>query len=181
MVVCEAERNQLIEDNVGIVKFIIKKYYPTVYGELFDEFVSLGWCALCKAARTYDSSKGSFTNWASRYIRKEIAHNYRLQFAQKRIPKEQIVSMNMEFGDGFTLERVLSKDVLSLDDHFTLLGFHDYLKTVCPRQKKIVELYFGLNGEVDHPQAEIAQRFKLSQVQISRIITKVLDGFRQIW
>lgn len=177
----DKEVEEIVTNNIGLVKFLIKRYYPTVYGDLYDELLSLGMMGLVMAAQKFDPSRGSFSVFAGRNISTCINHRKRKSQAQMRIPEELIMSLNTPVDDNRTIQDIIETEELSLDDHLTIIEFMEYLQTVEPCNRKIVELYFGLNGEVDHDQQDIGNTFNMSQIQVSRIIKKVLEGFRKIW
>lgn len=65
-----AKQKKLVEDNMALIFFTLKKYnYPV------DEFYDLGAIGLCKAAAKYDPEKGAaFSSYAVQSIRNELSH-----------------------------------------------------------------------------------------------------------
>lgn len=74
------EQRKLVEGNLALVPYTIKKYYPN-FARMPIEYEDLkghGYCALCNAAETFDTSKGfSFSTYACSVIRGYIFHELR--------------------------------------------------------------------------------------------------------
>ena len=64
------ERDNLIENNMNLVHFIIGKYYPTYRYD--EDLVQCGMIGLIHAADRYDAIKGKFSTYASHCISNEI-------------------------------------------------------------------------------------------------------------
>lgn len=62
--------NEIIENNLNLVPFIIKKYFGA--GEDFDEMLSVGYLGLTKAANSYDENMSKFSTYAGKCIMNEI-------------------------------------------------------------------------------------------------------------
>lgn len=70
--------DSLIFDNyVGLLKSIVVNYIDKNQKIEDSEAYSDGCLALIKAHKTYDSSKGSFSTWATRIIKQTIIGSYR--------------------------------------------------------------------------------------------------------
>ena len=85
------EQRKLIEDNHNLIYSFLRKhdYDP-------EEYYGLAAIGLCKAARTYDKSKGSFSTYAYRAMRGCVINDIRDRSAAKRIPENLIDSYNNE-------------------------------------------------------------------------------------
>lgn len=69
----EAARGKLIEHNLRLVAYIVKKNYPEAYDT--DDLISIGTIGLIRAAETFDYQKGHhFSTYASKCIDNAIAH-----------------------------------------------------------------------------------------------------------
>lgn len=68
-------KNQLIEDNMNLVYYLIHKYYPTYAND--EDIVQAGMLGLCKAADSFDESKSTFSTYASRCILNSIRMEFR--------------------------------------------------------------------------------------------------------
>lgn len=64
------EQQKLVVDNLGLVGFVLSRYFggSTRVLATEDDAVQIGRLALCKAAEQYDSSVGEFSTYAIRTI-----------------------------------------------------------------------------------------------------------------
>lgn len=63
-------KNELIENNMKLVHYVINKYYPTYsYNE---DVIQEGMVGLCYAAEKYDESKSKFSTFANKCILNNI-------------------------------------------------------------------------------------------------------------
>lgn len=70
-------RNQLIEHNLRLVAYLVKKYNTN--GRNLDDLISIGTIGLIKAIDTYDAKKGvRLATYASRCIENAILSPMRL-------------------------------------------------------------------------------------------------------
>lgn len=63
-------KQQLIEDNMGLVYSLIQREYPTFRDD--EDIIQTGMLGLCKAAETWDESIGKFSTFAYICIRNVI-------------------------------------------------------------------------------------------------------------
>ena len=69
------QQQQLVEDNMNLVYFTIARYYPRHKGD--EDIIQIGMIGLCKAAMSYDESKGQFSTYATLKIRSTISYEFR--------------------------------------------------------------------------------------------------------
>lgn len=79
------DREQMILDNMKLVKFTIKKYYHTARG-CFDDFLQEGYVGLIKAVDAYDPNQGEFSTFAIMCIRRSITNYCRDKKNVVRVP-----------------------------------------------------------------------------------------------
>lgn len=81
------EQRKLVEDNLPLVTYTIKKYYPD-FARLpieYEDLKGYGYYALCNAAETFDTSKGfSFSTHACSVIRGYLSKELRKLRQDKR-------------------------------------------------------------------------------------------------
>ena len=79
------EQRKIAEANIGLVKFAIGKYlqHALVCIE-YDDAVSIGNMALCKAAETYNPNYGTFSTYAIKIIIQHIHSAMRQHTRKKR-------------------------------------------------------------------------------------------------
>ena len=103
-------RQQLIEDNMNLVYFIISREYPTYLQD--EDIIQSGMLGLCKAANSWEE-RGLFSTYAGRCIRNEI----RQEFVRRK-PHSKLVSLEANVNDESTLGDLIvgEEDVVYLDD-----------------------------------------------------------------
>lgn len=81
------EQRKLVEDNLPLVTYTIKKYYPD-FARMpieYEDLKGYGYYALCNAAETFDESKGfSFSTHACSVIRGYLSKELRKLRQDKR-------------------------------------------------------------------------------------------------
>ena len=84
---------QLIEDNMKLVYYLIRKEYPTYIND--EDIVQCGMVGLCIAAEKWDESKSSFSTFAVICIRSAIQHELK-----RRSKYQNDLSLDYEVDDG---------------------------------------------------------------------------------
>lgn len=174
----ENAKKILIERNLRLVAHIAKKYNsPTVEPE---DIISIGTIGLIKAVNSYNRNKGvRLGTYAARCIENEILMYFR---ASKKIQQE--VSLNEAIGQDkegntITFIDVIENDNVSIDEQIDLKIkvkklYEKISKVLKDREKTIIELRFGLNGEEPKTQNEVATMLGISRSYVSRIETKAI-------
>jgi RNA polymerase sigma factor (sigma-70 family) len=106
------DKQQLIEDNIKLVHYIISREYPTY---AFDEDIAqCGMVGLCRAANSWQGL-GLFSTYAGKCIRHAIRQEF---IFRKRYAKT--VSLDHEIGDELTVGDTLvgDEDVVYMDEAF---------------------------------------------------------------
>jgi RNA polymerase sporulation-specific sigma factor len=171
-------RNILIEHNLRLVVFLAKKYDNT--GTDLEDLVSIGTIGLIKAVNTYKLDKNiKLATYASRCIDNEILMYLR---SIKKLNAE--VYLNDTIGKDkddnvVTLEEVLENDERSIEEvvdlKMKIKKLYQKMKEVLKdRERTIIELRFGLNGQKPKTQHEIASSMGISRSYVSRIETKAI-------
>lgn len=175
-------RNVLVEHNLRLVAHIIKKYYSAQNDQ--DDLVSIGTIGLIKAINTFDINKNiKLSSYASRCIENEILMHFRsLKKNSQDISLNEAIDTDKD-GNPLSLMDVLSVDDNILDTIDTKLNknkLFSYINSeLCEREKQVIILRYGLNGEKPMPQREIAELLGVSRSYISRIETKALKALRK--
>lgn len=181
----EQARAKLIEHNLRLVAHIVKKYDNT--DESNEDLISIGTIGLIKAIDTYSPDrKVKLATYAARCIENEILMNIR---ASKKYSKN--ISIYEPIGtdkDGseITILEILDdeNDLIpdQLDKATKIENLKEYLKTLDERELMIVSLRYGLNGNKELTQREIAKQYNISRSYVSRIekraLTKLLTEFK---
>ncbi len=80
-------RNKLIEEHLNIVHWTIHHYIQVnehIFGFEYDDLYSEGCIHLCKAANTYDESKGKFSSYATSVIKNGLISYCRQILAKQK-------------------------------------------------------------------------------------------------
>lgn len=153
----------LIEDNIHLVHFVAKKYFPTLR---FDEdLISEGMIGLWLAAKSFDEDKGiKFITYATTCIYNHICKFIRSYNHQNRL---QTISMYEQITEKMTIEDMLSYQD-NLESNFVISeAVSQLFKTMKPRSQEIMKMYIsGMN------QTEISKIKGFTQVNVSRIIIR---------
>ncbi len=166
-------REQLIEHNLRLVAHIVKKY--DIRKEQTEDLISIGTIGLIKAVDSFKSEKGhKLTTYASRCIENEI-----LMYLRSSKNYFQNVSLNDPIAtdkDGSEISLIDAiaapeeKSVIEtmiLDERIQQLK--DYIHVLDARELEIITKRFGLYGQQEQTQREIAQQLRISRSYVSRI------------
>ena len=175
-------RRALIEHNLRLVAHIIKKYYGVQTEQ--DDLVSIGTIGLIKAIDTFKPDKNiRLSSYASRCIENEILMHFR---AAKKTAQD--VSLNETIdtdkdGNPLTLMDIMAVDDNILDDLAVKLNAQKlggYINDeLSEREKTIIVLRYGLNGQEPMTQKNVAKRLGISRSYVSRLETKALKQLRK--
>ena len=174
-------KEKLIEHNLRLVVFLAKKYENT--GVDLEDLVSIGSIGLIKGINTFNSGKNiKLATYISRCIDNEI-----LMFLRKNKKVKQEISMEESLsydGDGneLHLEDIIGTDKesvsKSIEDEQDKTIMLEEIKNLKPRDRDIMVLRYGLLGNEEYTQKEVADRLGISQSYISRIEKKVIKRLK---
>ncbi len=175
-------RNKLIEHNLRLVAHIVKKYYAANSNQ--DDLISIGTIGLIKAVSTFKTDKNiRLATYASRCIENEILMFFR---NQKKSAQDVYISDPIDTdkeGNTLTLIDVIAdkSDIVDeLDTKFKLQKLKKILdKTLDARELEIIELRYGINGNDELTQREIAKKLNISRSYVSRIEKSALEKLRR--
>lgn len=176
-------KNKLIEHNLRLVVFLSKKYENT--GIDLEDLVSIGTIGLIKGIQTFQSGKNiKLATYASRCIDNEILMHLR---KNKKIKTEVSIDSSLSFdgeGNELHLEDVLGTDVdivtKKIEEENDRKVMLEEVMKLKPRDRDIIVLRYGLLGNDELTQKEVAEKLGISQSYISRIEKKVIKRLRTI-
>ena len=178
----EQAKNELIERNLRLVVYIAKKFENT--GVDIEDLISVGSIGLIKAVNTFNLDKKiKLATYASRCIENEILMHLRKVSKQK---KETSLDSPLSF-DSDCNELLLS-DVIGIDAEEVFKNIetsvekeiiYSVLKKLDEREQQIVSMRFGLNGQKECTQKQVADMLQISQSYISRIEKKILNKMKK--
>ena len=171
-------RNILIERNLRLVAHVAKKYSTAKVEQ--DDLISIGTIGLIKGINSFNVEKGvKLSTYVSRCVDNEILMHLR---ATKKLGAE--VYLNEPIGKDkddnvVTLQEVLENNDRNIEEEVDIkmkikLLYEKMKELLKDREKKILELRFGLGGHKPKTQNEIAKMMGISRSYVSRIETKAI-------
>ena len=168
----EDVKQTLIERNLRLVVYIARKFENT--GVCVEDLISIGTIGLIKAVNTFDAEKRiKLATYASRCIENEI-----LMYLRRSCKLKLEVSLDEPLNVDWDGNELLLSDILGTDADAIYRGIEDEvdrellslaMKKLTPREKKIMELRFGLYGNREYTQKQVADMMGISQSYISRL------------
>jgi len=175
-------RSMLIERNLRLVVYIARKFENT--GIHIEDLVSIGTIGLIKAVNTFDPSKKiKLATYASRCIENEI-----LMFLRRNNKIRTEVSFDEPLNTDWDGNELLLSDVLGTDNDTIYRNIENEvdrkilrtaLSHLSDRERKIMELRFGLNGHEEKTQKDVADLLGISQSYISRLEKRIIKRLRK--
>lgn len=169
-------KTTLIERNLRLVVYIAKKFDKT--GADAEDLISIGTVGLIKAINSFDLDKNiKLATYASRCIENEILM-YLRRVTRLRAEVSLDEPLNVD-GDG---NELLMSDILGVEPKIVADVESDVekqllfgaLSKLSSRERSIMQMRFGLDGEQELTQKEVAEFMGISQSYISRLEKKIL-------
>ena len=177
-------RNKLILHNLRLVAHIVKKYETNTND--IDDLIGIGTVGLIKGIDTYSPDKKvKLTTYAAKCAENEILMYFRTNKKNnKNISIYESISYDKEGNEITIMDILKTKDPDYLEDIYikdNINYLKEYIKILTPRERKIINMRYGLNKEDEKTQKEIAKIMKISRSYVSRIekraLTKLLREF----
>lgn len=172
----------LIERNLRLVVYIARKFENTGIG--VEDLISIGTIGLIKAINTFNPSKNiKLATYASRCIENEI-----LMFLRRNNRIKTEVSIDEPLNIDWDGNELLLSDILGTENDLVYRSIEDEvdkellgtaLKKLSLREKKIMELRFGLSNGVEKTQKEVADMLGISQSYISRLEKRIIGRLKK--
>ncbi len=172
----------LIEHNLRLVVYIGKKFENTGIG--LDDLTSIGTIGLIKAINTYKADKNiKLATYASRCIENEI-----LMYIRKCSSRRVEISIDEPLNTDWDGNELLLSDVLGteedeiykdLESNEDKKIINEAIQKLNKREQTIIKLRFGLDGNEEHTQKEVADLLNISQSYISRLEKKIMKRLRK--
>ncbi len=177
----EDAKNKLIEHNLRLVAHVVKKYYTD---DDQDDLISIGTIGLIKAVNTFKSDKKiRLATYAARCIENEILMHFR---GNKKYSQDVYISDPIDTdknGNTLTLIDIIADEVNiedEIDTKIKVQKLRSILNTTLDkRELQIIKMRYGLDGEKELTQREIAKKLKISRSYVSRIETAALEKLRK--
>ena len=177
-----AARQCLIEHNLRLVVDIARRFENAGVG--LEDLISIGTIGLIKAISTFRGDKNiKLATYASRCIENEILMHLRKISAQKgEVSIDEPLNTDWD-GNELLLGDVLGTDAdevsRPLEDDVERQLLLEAVDALEEREKQIIVLRFGLRGQTEMTQKQVADRMGISQSYISRLEKRIILRLRR--
>ena len=178
----KAARAVLIERNLRLVVYIARKFENT--GINIEDLISIGTIGLIKAVNTFKPEKQiKLATYASRCIENEI-----LMYLRRNNKLKSEMSFDEPLNIDWDGNELRLSDILGTDEDIITKDLEknvdkDLLKNALShlnnREKQIMELRFGLIGQEEKTQKDVADMLGISQSYISRLEKKIIRRLKK--
>lgn len=178
----EDARNTLIERNLRLVVYIARRFENT--GINLEDLISIGTIGLIKAVGTFQPAKNiKLATYSSRCIENEI-----LMFLRKVSGQKSELSFDEPLNTDWDGNELLLSDIMGTDPDIVVQPIeadvdrqllYQALNLLDSRDRYIISLRFGLDGQEEQTQKEVADKLGISQSYISRLEKKIIGRMRK--
>lgn len=178
-------KNILIERNLRLVAHIVKKYQNT--DEELDDLISIGTIGLIKAISTFDGERASrLCTYAARCIENELLMFFRSKKKHSReVSLYEPIGTDKE-GNEISLLDVIESAPVDVVENCTVrdntIAVLDAMpKLLTEKEYQVLCCRYGLFGEEEQTQREIAEKLSISRSYVSRIEKNAIQKLRTIF
>ena len=177
-------KEELILHNMRLVAHVAKKYQNEE--DELEDLISIGTIGLLKAVSTFDYNFGNrFATYAIRCIENELLMYFRKSKKRKmEVSLFEPIGTDKE-GKQIHLMEVLLVDEVDVAKQMEMRRDIDLIKKnleaiLSQREALIIKKRYGLCGEKELTQREIAKEMKISRSYVSRIEKKALEKLKSM-
>ena len=175
-------KDLLIEHNLRLVVYIARRFENT--GVDLDDLVSVGTIGLIKAVNSFNVEKNiKLATYASRCIENEI-----LMHLRRTVKLKSEVSFDEPLNTDWEGNELVLSDVMGTDSDVVYKKIENGVETellkqallkLNSREREIMQLRYGLSGEEEKTQREVADMLGISQSYISRLEKKIISRLKK--
>ena len=175
-------RQMLIERNLRLVVYIARRFENT--GINIEDLISIGTIGLIKAINTFRAEKNiKLATYASRCIENEI-----LMYLRKNSAQRTEISFDEPLNTDWDGKELLLSDVLGTESDIVMRPIeadvdrkllNDAVSKLSSREREIITMRFGLYGQRELTQKEVANRLGISQSYISRLEKRIISRLKR--
>ena len=172
-----AARDVLITHNLRLVVYIARKFENSGVG--IEDLISIGTIGLIKAVNTFCPSRNiKLATYSSRCIENEI-----LMYLRKNSQLRNELSIDEPLNVDWDGNELLLSDILGSEPDLVNRDIEqeaerhlllDCVARLSEREQLIMRLRFGLDGNQEHTQKEVADLLGISQSYISRLEKNII-------
>lgn len=177
-----AVKRVLIERNLRLVVYIARKFDNTRIA--VEDLISIGAIGLIKAVNSFDPTKRiKLATYASKCIENEI-----LMYLRRTSRTRAEVSFDQPLNVDWDGNELLLADVhgtepdlvyRNIEEQVDRVLLRKALTKLTRRERRIVELRFGLRDGVERTQKQVADNLGISQSYISRLEKRIIRRLRK--
>lgn len=178
----ESIKSILIERNLRLVVYIARKFENT--GICMEDLISIGTIGLIKAVNTFNPDRNiKLATYASKCIENEI-----LMYLRRNNKLKAEVSFDEPLNVDWDGNELLLSDILGTDGDAIFKYIEEEvdkellnqaIDKLTGREKKIVELRYGLKNGKEKTQKEVADILGISQSYISRLEKRIIKRLKK--
>ena len=175
-------RGELIERNLRLVVYIARRFDNT--GVNVEDLISIGTIGLIKAVETFQLSKGiKLATYSSRCIENEI-----LMHLRKIANQKTELSFDEPLNTDWDGNELLLSDVLGTDGDLVMRPIEaevdqqlliQSINRLEERERRIITMRYGLGGQPERTQKEVAEELGISQSYISRLEKRIIARLKK--
>lgn len=170
-------RNKLIEHNLRLVAHIVKKYESKNVSP--DDLISIGTIGLIKGIDSYNKERGvKLTTYAAKCAENEILMHFRSNKKHNNtVSLNDIVARDKDGAEISLIDMIQqnNEDIsTTIETKENIKYLKKYLNVLNNRELKIIKMRYGLYGEDEKTQKEIAKELHISRSYVSRIEKRAL-------
>ena len=177
----DSARELLIVHNLRLVVYIARKFENSGVG--IEDLISIGTIGLIKAVNTFSPSRNiKLATYASRCVENEILmHLRKISNMKAEVSIDEPLNVDWD-GNELLLSDVLGSDVdlinadLEHEDEARML--RKIVNSLGDRERMIMCMRFGMGGETERTQKEVADLLGISQSYISRLEKRIIERIK---
>lgn len=181
----ETAKQTLIEHNLRLVVYISRRFEST--GINLEDLISIGTIGLIKAITTFDPQKAArLSTYAARCIENEILMFLRSKRRRSReVSLYEPIGTDKEGNEINLLDVIESTPVDIVEDCYmrenTSYLLRSLKDTLTEKEYQVICCRYGLFGEEEQTQREIAHRLSISRSYVSRIEKNAIEKLRVLF
>lgn len=156
-------KQQLVEENMNLVHYLIKTYYPTFSAD--EDIIQAGMVGLCRAANTWDEELSAFSTFASRCVLNDIRKELRAR-------KKHNGTLSLDYEVGGEEGTVQFGDLLEGEQDIDFVDIEPVMKKLRPIEREVLSL---LAAGVS--PSDITRKYGWTKQRTNNIMRKI----RLVW
>ena len=177
----DSARELLIVHNLRLVVYIARKFENSGVG--IEDLISIGTIGLIKAVNTFSPSRNiKLATYASRCVENEILmHLRKISNLKAEVSIDEPLNVDWD-GNELLLSDVLGSDAdlvnadLEHEDEARML--RKIVNSLGDRERMIMCMRFGMGGETERTQKEVADLLGISQSYISSLEKRIIERIK---